>query len=92
MIPTDFPQANRRLGPPAGLSSEQCGTLAVLTDGQHCVSKWIPTAEDLERILAGGPVWLVVWSGATQPPVALTTEQPFVTAAEAAEAPAGGGG
>ncbi len=78
MNPTPFPQSNRALTAPGGMSEEECGTLQVWTDGDRCISRWEPTAEDLERLMNGGPVWLHIISGGTQPPVALTTESPFV--------------
>jgi hypothetical protein len=77
MTPTRFPQSNRRLTPPEGMTAEECGDLEVFTDGAYCLSRWEPTAEDLERILAGGPVWLWAVTGGTQPPVKLATEDPF---------------
>lgn len=75
MEPIDFPQANRTLGPPSGM--DNCGGLRVWTQGEFCVSSWMPTEEERARLAAGEPVWLFVWFGATQPPVALQVGTPF---------------
>lgn len=77
MIPTTFPQSNRVLTAPDGMP--ECGDLPVWTDGGFCISRWLPTAEDLEAILNGRPIWLHVACATlgTQPPVALTTDDPF---------------
>jgi hypothetical protein len=80
MKPTTFPQQTVVLQRPAGMTEEECGTLAVHRTGQHCISRWQPTWRDRLRIALGGPIWLWVWSGSTQPPVALDTKSPFVIA------------
>jgi len=78
MKPIAFAQANRILTAPAGVSEEECGPLPTFTDGEVCISAWQPSAEDLERLAQGEPLWLCVSSGqATQPPVMLLTESPF---------------
>lgn len=78
MKPTDFPEKTVVLQRPAGMTEEQCGTLAVFTDGEHCVSRWAPSWKERLLIALGAPVWLWVWSGHTQPPVAVSVDSPFV--------------
>lgn len=78
MIPTRFPQQTVELQPPAGMTEAECGVLAVHRTGVHCISRWAPTWRERLALIFGAPVWLWVWSGNTQPPVALTTESPFV--------------
>lgn len=78
MKPSRFPQQTIELQPPAGMTEAECGTLAVHQTGVQCISRWVPSWRDRLRIALGGPIWLWVWSGRTQPPVALDTESPFV--------------
>jgi hypothetical protein len=53
------------------MTDEECGDLHVYRDGETCYSEWQPTPEELAALAAGGRVCLWVWSGNTQPPVAL---------------------
>lgn len=78
--PTTFPQVNVTLSRPADMTPEECDSLPIFTDGKVCISRWEPTVDDLERLVRGAPVWLWVWSGATQPAVCVSTESPFVEA------------
>ena len=82
MKPTAFPEQTIVLQRPAGMTEEQCGTLAVFTDGDHCISRWAPSWKERLLLVLGAPVWLWVWSGRTQPPVAVTVavtvDSPFV--------------
>jgi len=71
MRPIDFPQANKNLLKPQGWTDEQCGSLPIFSNGQQCISCWQPTWKERLAILLFGKVWLYVWSGQTQPPVAL---------------------
>ena len=77
MNPVPFPQANRNLTAPAGMTREECGDLPTFTDGRHCISLWGLSWRERLRVLFTGRVWLWVWSGHTQPPVALSAESPF---------------
>jgi hypothetical protein len=79
MDPTRFPQANTVLGPPPDMGEGECQALAVHRDGVHCISRWMPTAQEREDIANGEPVWLWVRTGQSQPPVALTTTPPTFT-------------
>lgn len=78
MIPVDFPQRNRVLEKPKGMTDEECSDLEIFTDGKVCVSCWQLNKEELELIQKTGKVYLVVVSGKTQPPVSLHVESPFV--------------
>lgn len=75
MEPTDFPQANRVYRVPGGLND--CKPLMVYTDGNQCISAWMPTAKERERIAAGEPIYLRVLLGSQQPPVLLEVGSPF---------------
>ena len=77
MKPIRFRQQTTELQRPAGFSEEDCGALAVFQDGEHCISCWRPSWSGRLLIALGQPVWLWVWSGRTQPPVALTVDSPF---------------
>lgn len=75
MIPIDFPQANKTLGPPRGVAGVD--GLCVYCDGRQCLSCWQLTDEDRQRLIAGEPVWLFELFGETQPPVTLQVGNPF---------------
>ncbi len=77
MKPIDFPESNKNLLKPEGMTDEECGSLPVLTDGQVCVSCWELSEEEKKQLLETGKIWLMVYSGQTQPPVCLTTEKPI---------------
>lgn len=77
MKPTRFPQQTAELQPPVGMTEAECGVLAVHRTGIHCISRWRLNWRERLALVFGAPVWLWVWSGDTQPPVALTTESPF---------------
>lgn len=76
MNATPFPEANCTLGPPAGMTADECRSLPVFIDGTGVISRWQPTAGERAAIAAGAPVWLVVW-GKGMPPVSLSTRVPF---------------
>jgi hypothetical protein len=73
MTPQQFPQANRKLVGPEGGDIKD---LPVYSDGRFCVSCWKATWRERLAILLTGQVWLLVWSGRTQPPVSVFVEQP----------------
>jgi hypothetical protein len=75
MKPIHFPQANRELSKPDSMTDEECGPLPVLTDGRMCVSLWKASLRERLSILFFGRVWLWIYSGYTQPPVALGGEK-----------------
>lgn len=77
MKPVRFPQQTVDLQRPAGMTEEECGSLAVFRNGEHCISCWQPSWRERLLLVLGAPVWLWVWSGSTQPPVALTVDSPF---------------
>lgn len=77
MKPASFPEANRNLTKPAGMTDEECGPLPTHTDGSTCISRWRMTWMERLRVLLTGDVWLGVLSGHTQPPVYLTVRRPF---------------
>jgi len=71
MEPTDFPQANRNLLKPEGMTDEECSSLPVFSDGEICLSAWKLSLRERLSALLFGRIWLYVLSGSTQPPVAL---------------------
>ncbi|HYD00312.1 MAG TPA: hypothetical protein VEB22_03730 [Phycisphaerales bacterium] len=76
MTPVRFPEMNTVLTPPTGMPD--CGELPSFRDGRQCISCWQPDDAERAAIAAGAPVWLVVVSGKTQPPVAVTSVSPFL--------------
>lgn len=70
----EFAGANRRYGPPAGVSEEQCKTLHVFTNGACLVSCWEFTDEEIAEIVRTRRAFLSVWSGGTLFPVFVGSE------------------
>jgi hypothetical protein len=86
MLPVDFPERNFTYTKPKGWTDEQCSDLQVwrgtspLEGGgmtATIISCWQPSKEDIEAINAGKPIFLKILS-AEQPPVEVTTENPFI--------------
>ena len=75
MKPSMFPQANKALLRPAGMTEEECGNLYVWTDGQQCLSLWQMDWRERVKALWYGRIWLTVLSGQTQPPVELSADR-----------------
>jgi len=71
MEPVNFEHANKNLLKPQGMTDEECGSLPVYTDGKECISLWKMTWRERFSALFFGKVWLFIYSGFTQPPVAL---------------------
>jgi hypothetical protein len=79
MEPINFPQATKTLGPPKGMTKEECGDLPVFTDGKQCISLWKMTWRERFAALFFGKIWLSVYSGQTQPPVWLRADRQIFT-------------
>lgn len=69
LTPVPFPEANRILKGPPGM--DNCGDLHTHSSGQVCVSAWTAPWRARLAFLFHGRLWLHVWFGDTQPPVAL---------------------
>ena len=69
MNPVRFPEVNRILGKPETMTDDECQSLPVHTDGKICVSCWELTDEELADLVKTRRLWLLVYSGHTQPPV-----------------------
>jgi hypothetical protein len=82
MEPKSFPQANKNLLKPEGMTDEECGSLPVYNDGKVCISLWQMTWQERFKALFFGKIWLFVHSGHTQPPVALMVEKEIFTQGE----------
>ena len=53
------------------MTDEECGPLPVCTDGDVCISCWQMSWRERLAALLCGRIWLWVYTGGTQPPVAL---------------------
>jgi hypothetical protein len=76
-----FEESNTVLGPPPGVSENECQSLQIhrmqLPDGSYVVvSCHKVTKEELNEINRTGRVWLMVW-GITMPPVYLMGVSPW---------------
>lgn len=76
MQPVDFPCRNLTLGPPPGLTEEECRPLPVFFDGRMYVSCWELSDADIEEILKTRKVWLCI-SNPAHPPVWVDTKPMF---------------
>ena len=72
--PVDFKGANKNLTKPKGADDLQCSSLPVFSNGINCVSCWELTDEDLITIAQDRRIYVSVWSGQTQPPIAVGNE------------------
>ncbi len=79
MHPVDFPEAQRVLRKPEGMSDEECGPLPVFTNGTCCISCWELSDDEMATLLHTRRLWLWVHSGITQPPVCPSVDNPFVS-------------
>lgn len=73
MEPSTFPEKTRTLQPPPGM--DNCVPLDVYSDGLQCISCWRPTWRERLSVLFFGRVWLQVWFGESQPPVAVSAQR-----------------
>ena len=71
MNPIEFEGRTNLLLRPDNMTEDECGNLPIFTDNKFCVSCWKPTIRERLSILLFGKVWLWVYSGSTQPPVAI---------------------
>jgi hypothetical protein len=74
MKPITFPEQTSVLGPPAGMSPEECGPLPIAWGNGVFVSCWQPSHEERVALAAGAPIYLRV-VGPAHPPVALTVDR-----------------
>jgi len=68
MNPVQFQEANKILTP-LPVQGRELQNLAILTDGQQCLSCWQMTWRERLSALFFGRVWLCIFSGPTQPAV-----------------------
>jgi hypothetical protein len=71
MGPLEFEQQSVILTKPDSMTEEECGPLPIYSDGQLCISLWEMSWRERLSSLFFGRVWLWIYSGPTQPPVAL---------------------
>ncbi len=76
MIPVSFPEVNKTLGPPVGMTDEECSSLPIFTDGQVCISCWSLTDEEIADVVKKRQLWVWIHSGQTQPPISIETRKP----------------
>lgn len=72
--PVQFKGANSKLLAPKSMDELQCSDLPVFKNGVHCVSCWEFTEKEIEEIIKTKRVYVSLWSGDTQPPILLATE------------------
>lgn len=66
MIPGKINEATRSLGPPPGVTANECDRLWIkdIDDGRFTgmQSAWLPTAEEIDELMRGKPIILTVFS------------------------------
>ena len=81
MNPCNFLEANAKFGPPPGLEESQVRSIDVyqgVVRGGSCdgsimiITAWVPSAEDIQRMAAGHPIFLTCLGGL--PPHFLSTD------------------
>ena len=70
MKPISFKEQNKILTKPSSMTDDECQSMPVFTDGVNCISCWKLNLKDRLKALIFGKVWIYVWSGKTQPPIA----------------------
>ena len=75
--PVPFRESNRTLTAPPGPEYSDVCELPIFCNGQVCISKWRLTEAEIAEIIRTKHVWIHVWSGETQPPIAVGAERPF---------------
>lgn len=81
MQPCQFPESNQVFTAPESMSETECGPIDALIGETEAgvpmiVTCFKPSPEDLERLSAGGCLWLSI-VGNQMPPVQLNTDSPF---------------
>ncbi len=71
MKPIPFPEANKTLQKPQGMTDDECDPLPVFNDGRLSISCWKMGWHERLAALFFGRVWLFVYFGASQPPVGM---------------------
>lgn len=84
MIPIDFPEKSKVLQRPSSMTDDECGPLAVYEDPEcrYVVSCWRPSLRERLSLVIFGKLWVSVWSGRTQPPIALKGKKTIFRKAE----------
>jgi hypothetical protein len=77
MKPIQFKGHTIILQKPPNMTKEECGELAILQINDECISCWRMSFWERIKNLFTGKVWIGILSGTTQPPIYLTTKQPF---------------
>lgn len=75
MIPTNFKEKNKTLIKPSNMTEKECSSLDVFCDDRQCISLWKATWRERLKFLLYGKIWVYVFSGVTQPPIALSTNK-----------------
>jgi len=80
MKPINFPEVNVVLQKPKNMNDSECGALPIFrTPAGCCISCWKPTWKEIFNIFRSRKIWIWVWSGTSQPPIAIDTSNPFST-------------
>lgn len=75
MIRTNFPESNVIISPPEGMTEDEAGGSAFAYKGISengvplIITCWKPTLDEIDNMMEGGRVWLVVMGHIVSPAV-----------------------
>ena len=72
--PVNWLGSNKTLKAPKGVTEEQIQDLHIFTNGAVCVSCWQLSEEALKEISSTGLIFISIYSGSTQPPIFIGSE------------------
>ena len=73
--PVSWLGSNKTLKAPKGTTEEQVQDLPIFTNGKVCVSCWQLSEEALKEVINTGCIFLSIYSGSTQPPVFMGSQE-----------------
>lgn len=73
--PVNFKGANGDLLAPNGVDDVSCSSLPVFRNGINCVSCWEFSEAEITEIIKTKRIYISLWSGKTQPPIYVGTEE-----------------
>lgn len=81
MRPIRFPQQNMVISKPKKYDESKygpCPDLLIYNDGNISVTGWRLTWKERIKMIFGNPMWIILISGNSQPPMQLQMDNPFV--------------
>ena len=77
MIPVEFPEQNTIFNKPESMTDEECGSMPAFRGEGHIVCCWKLSPKEIKEVAKTATIWVDIIS-ASQPPICLRTNTPFV--------------